>query len=74
MPPMPRTPITPDAARRNVAASMTDAADAAALVLDIIAGTSPLPADRHADALADAARILEAAGCQLRRRKDAVIA
>lgn len=69
---MPRTPLTPVKAQANAISQAQDAQDAAKLIADILAGTDSFPADRldlRAAAVADAAKVLEAAGCYVRRQQ-----
>lgn len=65
---MPRTPITPVQAQAASKSHAVDAQDAAALVDAIISGTAPIPDGQRDAAMLECAKILEAAGCYIRRQ------
>lgn len=65
---MPRTPMTPAAAQANAKFHADQSAAAAETVAAILSGTWTGPDNKRAAALHDAAKVLEAAGCYIRRQ------
>ena len=65
---MPRQSTTPVTAKANSAFHADQSEAAIATIREILDGKSKLPADKQAEALHAAAKVLEAAGCYIRRQ------